>query len=195
MNHEALDRHPEPGEIAAYSDGALSAAARATLQAHLAVCVECRDEVVEVSRILRTVPATRRARRRVWIPAAAAAAAVLVLVWPRSAETPLTPVHREEAVTATVAPRPIAPTGTVDSASRLVWTSVPYADRYRVRLFDSNGTVLWEHETPDTSGVIPASVSVRGGIAYFWKVESLTGFDRRAASNLVEFVVTGPGRR
>jgi hypothetical protein len=195
VNHEALERHLEPDEVAAYTDNALSAEARAEVQAHLAACAECRAEVLEVSRIVETVPAAWRIRRRAWIPAAAAAAAALVLIWPRPAETPVTPVHREEAVTTTIAPRPLLPTGSVDSLSRLVWTSVPYADRYHVRLFDGAGSVIWERETADTVGVIPASVSVRAGVPYFWKVEALTGFDRRAASELVEFIVSERGAR
>lgn len=195
MNQEVFERHLEPAQVASYVDGTIQPSVRAAVQRHLATCEDCRAELVEVSRIMRSFPAARRARRHVWLPAAAAAAVVLVLAWPRAANTPVGTVHREEAVTTTVAPRPVTPIGAVASVSELVWSSVPYADRYHVRMFDGNGTVIWERETADTVATLPTSVSPRAEVSYFWKVEALTGFDRRAASGLVEFVVSRRSKR
>jgi len=101
---------------------------------------------------------------------------------------PADPAHRDPTLTATAAPRVIAPVGRIDSLSLVVWSAVPTADRYRVRLFDPQGTVLWQRETSDTTAIVPPTVSLRRGTSYYWKVESHTGFDRWAASDLVEFV-------
>lgn len=179
--------HPDANEIAAYVDGGLAGDARRNIQAHLAGCSACRTEVVEVGRVVRSRPALR-SRSRMWIPASAAAAIALVWVVPgvlRDAE----PVrHRDEAVTMTPAPRPISPVGSAESPLLMRWSSVPTADRYRVRVFDPSGTMLWERETADTLVRVAASVSLRRGGRYYWKVESHSGFDRWASSDLVEFV-------
>jgi hypothetical protein len=185
-----FEQHLRPEEIAAYIDGVATGDARARIESHLATCDDCRAEIVDASRIAATLPRARGMRRRVWIPAAAAAAVVLLAVWPRTVREPGVEVtHRESPVTATIAPRAIEPVGTVDSAVALVWTSVPHTDRYRVRLFDARGTVIWERETTDTTINVPATTSLRPGQAYFWKIEAQAGFGRSAATELVEFSV------
>ena len=73
----------------------------------------------------------------------------------------------------------------------LVWSSVPYANNYRVRMFDADGTVLWEREATDTVVPIPDSMALRPLLLYYWRVEARTGFDRRAESDLVEFRLEG----
>jgi hypothetical protein len=184
---EPFDRHLEPHEIAAYVDGGVSGDERAAIQTHLAGCAECRTEVVEVGRTLRTAPRPRRMSSRLWIPAAAAAVFALLWLGPRTLRERGEPELREEAVTMTIAPRPITPAGTVDTVSAMVWASVPYANSYRVRLFDADGTVIWEREAPDTIAPISGSIALRADVPYYWRVEAHTGFERWAASDLVEF--------
>jgi anti-sigma factor RsiW len=190
VSQGSLDRHLQEDEIVAFVDGVLVGEERTRVQEHLVTCAQCRAEIVEVSSIVRALPASRRAGRHIWIPSAAAAAAavVLLLAWPPPSEDPNRPERREEAVTTTVAPRPVTPLGGVDSAAVLVWTSVPHADRYRVRLFDSEGTVIWQAEIEDTVARVPTSATLKARLSYYWKVEAHTGFDRWAASDLVEFI-------
>jgi anti-sigma factor RsiW len=186
-------RHLAEGEAAAYVDGTLAANALKAIQAHLASCAECRAEVAEVSSIVRTAPAKRS--RRIWIPVAAAAALALLWVAPRAVRGPADPTHREEAVTTTVAPRPFSPRGGVDSATTFVWSSVPYATAYRIRLYDADGSLLWEQETADTVSAPPTSLGLRARTSYYWKVEAQTGFGRWTSSDLVEFVPARAGGR
>lgn len=180
--------HLQPEEIAAYIDGIATGEVRTRLESHLAACDDCRSELVDASRIVAALPRARGMRGRVWMPAAAAAAIVLLLAWPRTVREPSVQ-HREAPVTTTIAPRAIAPIGAVDSATALVWSSVPYRDRYRVRVFDAAGSVIWETETIDTITSVPMSVSLRPGRSYYWKVEAQTGFGRSAATELIEFSV------
>jgi hypothetical protein len=184
---ERLDRHLEPHEIAAYVDGDVGGEARASIDTHLAACAECRAEVADVSRIVRTAPTARGTPRRILIPAAAAAALALLWIGPRALREQGTPEHRDDAVTMTAAPRPIAPVGSVDTASTLIWSSVSYANSYRVRLFDAEGTILWEQDVADTVVLIPDSIGPRPQLLYYWRVEAHIGFARSAASDLVEF--------
>lgn len=190
MTHEPLERHLELGEIAAFVDQVATGEERARIASHLAECAECRAEFVDASRIVAGLPRARAMRNRLWIPAAAAAAVVLILAWPRSLrEAPVQMAHREGPVTATVAPRALIPIGSVDSVASLTWSSVPRTDRYNIRLFDADGAVVWERETPDTTIAIPTTVRLRSGRTYYWKVEAHIGFDRRAVSELIEFSI------
>jgi anti-sigma factor RsiW len=184
--------HLESGEVAAYLDGALPRSGRSRIEAHVAVCEECRRELIEVGRLLRTRPH----RHRWYLPvgvAAAAAAVVLLAVWPRPAGRPAEPGYREPAVTSTVAPVVVAPRGVTAAVPRLVWTAVPHADRYRLAVFDDTGRVVWETETGDTSVPRPDSIPLQQGARYFWKVEARTGWQRWVGSELVGFSL-GPPR-
>jgi hypothetical protein len=199
VNQEDRDGHLEPHEVAAWTDGTLPGDRRATLEAHLAECAECRAEAADVSRIVRSLPRPAVVRRRVWIPAAAAAAAILLATWlgPRALRDPELPEpaeqHRQEAVTTTVAPRPLVPIGAVDRVSRFVWSSVPRAEGYRVRLFDDQGTVVWATESADTVVVPPDTLALRARRPYYWRVEAHTGVGRWVASDLVELVARRGG--
>lgn len=196
MTQRPLTTHPDPHEIAAYVDATLADDRRDAVTAHLAACASCRAEVAEVGGIVRTAPRSARAARPVaWLPVVAAAAIVLMVAWPLAPRFGGRVEHRDETVTA-ASPRPIHPfrgsrplPGSIPDADRaLLWSSVPVADGYRLRLFDAQGETVWETETPDTIATLPDSLALRAGATYFWRVEARTGFDRWAASELVEFV-------
>ena len=196
------DMHPEPapprsghlesGEVAAYLDGALAPSDRTDVEAHLADCDACRMEVVDVARLVRARPNSRR-----WyLPAgaAAAAAAVLLLLIPGPGQDGLAPPdYREPVITTTVAPNAIAPRGTITTARRLIWSSVPHADRYQVAVFDDTGRVLWETQTSDTATALPDRIRFQPGAPYHWKVKAQTSWNRWVSSDLVEFSI-GPRR-
>lgn len=185
--------HPEAWELAAYLDGALADPNRSRVEAHLAGCAVCRVEVAAVAQLVRTAPRPRR----VAIPIGLAAAAVLAVLLVPALDLPswFGPTrHREPAVTTTAPPIVIAPRGGVDSVRELVWSAVPHAARYRVTLLDARGTALWRWETADTVAVLPDTVRLRVAASYFWKVEAETGFDRWAASDLVDFTLGVPRR-
>jgi hypothetical protein len=180
------NEHLDVDAVASYVDGRLSPDERRRTEAHLAACAECRSEVADVGQVVSTQRASPRLRA--WIPAAAAAALVLAFALPGVLRQPDPVVHRAAPTTDAGAPRPLSPIGSIDSLSRMIWSAVPSADRYRVRLFDPAGTVLWERETPDTLVAVPDSVAVRPGTPYYWKVEAHSGFDRWAPSDLVMFI-------
>lgn len=185
--------------IAALAAGTLRAEQRAAVVPHVASCARCRALVASVARALADGGVAREVRavdkpgwhRVSWIALPVAAAAVLLLlVWPRGADDG-GPVHRAPPITAAPAPAPISPVGAVAEAPRLQWAAVPGADRYRVTLFDAGGSVLYETQLPDTVAALPDSIVLAPGRPYLWKVEAGTGFDRWAASELVEFSLAG----
>lgn len=207
-----LERRLETAEcleeqaIADFVEGRLGAEARAPVVAHLLTCARCRAVAQATSRLLAD-PAVAREIPRAGPPAAerrwrhwslplgvAAAAAVLLLVWPSTNDTGSTPGLREPTDTSIVAPVPIAPRGSVATVDRFVWSGVTRADRYRLRLYDEEGAVRWTVETSDTVAALPDSLVLTPGIPYFWKVEAQTEWRRWAASDLVEFKLTGSQR-
>lgn len=189
--------------IAAFAEGSLDGAARRAVLPHLAECQRCRSAVASVARALadsgmaREVAAVEGgARRRFYrIALPVAAAALLVLVWsPRRTEDG-GPGHRAPTITASAAPVPEAPVGVVADAGTLRWGAVAGSEHYRVTLFDAAGGALYEVELDDTLAVLPDSIVLLPGRRYLWQVEARTGFDRWAASPLVEFtVLRGPAR-
>jgi len=189
------DQHLDPREVAGYVDRVLPDTERARIEAHLATCPECRAEVADAGRIIATLPRPRRIRRSVMVSAAGIAAMLLVFLWPRAHRDLGNPQHREPGVTTTIAPRVIAPVGGVESADRFVWSSVPHAGLYTLRIFDPDGSVVWQGETPDTVLTPPPPVGLRLDRSYYWKVEAHTGFQRSTSTELVEFSILSQRRQ
>jgi hypothetical protein len=186
-----------------FVEGRLTPEERAPLVVHLLTCARCRSVVAATARLVadervaREIPRAIQPRWQRWslVVGLAAAAAVLLLVWPRDIERgDSTPGMREPARVTMVAPVPIAPRAPTARVSRFVWSSMPGVDRYRVRLYDDQGALRWTAEAPDTSLALPDSVVLSAPATYFWKVEGQTDWRRWAASDLVEFRLTGPTR-
>jgi anti-sigma factor RsiW len=165
------DGHLDANEVAAYVDRTLPQADRARVDAHLADCDDCRGEVVAVRRLVAGTPRWRR-----WsVMGALAAAAVLVLVmWPSRPNQPVPegPVVRggEHTATAVV---PVAPAAVATLPLSFVWHAVPSATSYRLSLTSADGALLWSAATSDTSIALPDSVSLAAGGTYYYYVDAL----------------------
>jgi hypothetical protein len=182
--------------IADLVDGRLTAEARVPVIAHLLTCARCRGVVKATHRLTaETAVATQGPghRWRRWsVPVGLAAAAAFVLLLVPSGDDSTSGL-REPTVTSTIAPVPIvpAPGASVIRVDRLIWSSVPGAERYRLRLYDREGSVLWTVETADTSVALLDSVRLRPRVPYFWRVEAQAEWMRWAASDLVSFELVG----
>lgn len=180
--------HLESVEVAAYLDRGLGESDQARVEAHLAECPECRAELVALTRLLRT----RERPRRVWLPLAAAAAILTLLVpWtrlvgPKSDVSSTGSLLREPASTTAVAPVLLRPRGTA-AGPRFIWSAVPGADRYRITVFTSDGSIAWESQVAETTVTLPDTLPAGG--RFFWKVEARVGFQRWVSSDLTEFSV------
>ena len=176
--------HLSVEDVASHLDRVLPPAELIRVEQHLAECAECRAELIAVSRMLRTRPGTRR-----WyVPVGLAAAAVAALLLIKPSLAPPDPNYREPAVSTTPAPIGLAPHGpTAATPIRLLWTRVPHAERYRLTVFDSTGSVVWESQTAETSIVMPGSVRLQPRVPYFWQVEAQTSWNRWIKSAMVEF--------
>lgn len=202
----SLDRRTETPEcpdelvIADFVDGRLSADQRAPVVTHLLTCARCRALVKATGRLVAETAVTAQLPARRWrrwsVPLGLAAAAALVLLLVPRGSDDSTPGLREPTVTSTIAPVPIAPAPGASAArvDRFVWSSVPGAERYRMRLYDGEGTILWTVETADTAVALPDSVGLTPRVPYFWRVEAQAEYMRWAASDLVSFQIAGPRR-
>jgi hypothetical protein len=200
--------------VADFVDGRLGPDARAPVVAHLLTCARCRSVVKATSRHFAETSVTDQTPARRWrrwsIPLGLAAAAALVLLLlPRRDDDgsssrrpeppvrgPAAPVPINPAITSTVRPAPIspAPGAFVTRVDRLLWSSVPGAEQYRLRLYNDEGDMLWTAETADTLVILPDSVGLSPRATYFWRVEAQTEWRRWVASDLVEFRLVGPLR-
>lgn len=183
---EDTGTHLEPGDLAAYVDGALSPKDRSRIELHLVACDACRDELRAVVQLVSAERSPRRWYLSIGIVAAAAAVTLLIVHPVRHQPAPVT---REPVVTTTVAPVVVAPRGSGEIPRRLVWTSVPHADRYRLTLFDDTGRAVWDTQVTDTSVSLPARIVLQPGGSWFWKVEAQTGWNRWVSSALVRFSI------
>lgn len=115
---ERRDRHlqgtcPDAGVLAAYLDGTLASADRATLEAHAADCSRCALQLATIVRLedearaSRPAPAPARWRRVLWtVPVATAALAAIIYV--AAPSRPLVPAPARDARSAPPAQAPMS---------------------------------------------------------------------------------------
>jgi putative zinc finger protein len=188
--------HPAAEVMAAYLNDALPAPDRVTLEAHLAECRPCRQEVTSARRLLE-----RRSLRSTWsftVPAAAAAILALALLG-RGFLAP--PVEEEvvrgsgQARDAEVVPsiRVLSPTDENIIAGHPIlfaWLGQTGGrPLYRLTVTDGSGQPLWVRDTTDTTLTLPASVSLAPGRTYFWYVDALDSAGRSLTTGTRRFSI------
>ncbi|UCG76283.1 MAG: zf-HC2 domain-containing protein [Gemmatimonadota bacterium] len=200
----ACRRLEEEGAVERYVARTLSAGELEEFESHLIECPRCQEEVrlaVAVRHAVGQAGASREiesARRfrvlRIAAGAglAAAAALVVALATPELRRELAGELHRAPAATAEE--QPIAPRGVVAALDTARWHPLPGAERYRVRVFDAVGEVLWEGETTDTVLHVAGLESLRSEAPYYWQVETRLGWNRWEQSELVEFRLLPVGR-
>jgi hypothetical protein len=186
--------HLEPHEVAAYVDRVTTEVDRARVESHLAACAECRAELRDAMRIAATLPRSRVTQRNALLSAAGIAAVLLVFLVPRAGREPDDVQHRGPG-RGTSQPLLVAPVGIVASADTFIWSSIPRATRYDVRLFDAAGSAVWSTRTTDTVVGRPPEISLSPDASYYWKVDAQTGVSRSESSQLAEFSIRKGDKR
>ena len=166
--------HLSVDDAASFIDGTLSDDAREVVERHLAECDSCREEVAASARLVASVPtqARRGVPWRLVVPLAAGILVAVMLVRPAS-QPDARPTERAVATDgstiALVAPAADAPLAA--GRTRLVWRALDDSVAYNVVLKDASGDEVWTGETADTTIVVPASVRLRAGERYVWRVD------------------------
>ena len=79
----------------------------------------------------------------------------------------------------------VTPAGDLTHApNELRWTNVPKASRYRVRILEVDGTVVWSGETTGTHVALPPDViaQFKPGKSLRWEVQAFRGTEMLASS-------------
>lgn len=178
---------------------------RAEAIAHIGTCMSCRHRLAAIVRVtndasvrleMDALDAPRLAAnssRVGWrfftVSGLAAAAVALVMMQPAREliSRSRADIRRESGITATDSPRILSPSGSSTKSDALRWTAVSEADVYRVRIWNTNGDVIWSTETRDT--VIALPPILQPGSQYLWEVSARTGWNRWTSSDFVEFQI------
>jgi hypothetical protein len=182
------DRHLSAADVAAFIDRSLPLEVRADAEVHLSGCDRCREELASCARLAGNAPAAPT-RRATWRLAGLAAAAVIVAIVLR----PTTRLDRgapaeRASINAGARMTIVFPTGVVArSELRFVWRHDDRSSGYRVILTDSAGAPTWTEDVVDTSAAPPASVRLKPGARYFWRVEALHADGSATKSDVTPF--------
>jgi len=191
-----MNAHASEFDLSGMVDGTLPSARRASVEAHLAVCAECRAELVSAAAIVESAPRPR-ARRTKWAGAGllAAAAVLAILIVPRVTR------RRAEFLTADLAHRgpPASGIANLEPASRasVDRESIRFSWRpeagasYRLFVTDSVGVPVFTTPTTDTMVVARASVRLVPGARYLWYVEALRVYGSTTLTAPSSFSIRG----
>jgi hypothetical protein len=176
--------HLSADAVAAYLDGRVPQDTRGTVEAHLALCRSCRDELGQAAGLLRR---SRPARPIGRILIAAAAAATLILGIRSVPRRSAGPDFERSGEPATAGQLVLTPADDVTVPLRRIvlrWSAVAPRTSYRVTVTDSLGSTVWAGSSRDTAVVLPTPAPLISGRPYFWFVDALLPDGRRRSSGV-----------
>ena len=186
--------HLSADDVADMAGGRLPADRQASLEAHLAVCAQCRAELVSVTAILASAPSWVSARRSRWpIASIAAAAAIVLIVLPFAAKRGAIPVvargQRGANAGTTIGVVGPAPAVAIDRDSlRFAWHGDGWSS-FRLFVTDSAGAPLFTVPTTDTTMVLPSNVQLSPSATYFWYLDALRPDGSSASTRPSSFTI------
>ena len=183
-----------PEDLAAYLDGRLNGQELERGESVLAGSPSAREELVDVSRMISTIPEPKPVSRRRWIlPSLAAAAAAVVLVTvPSLSRKPVeskVESERRAVPDDDIRLRTLAPSDGAtlnENLPMFLWNSLPGAT-YRLTVTTAEGETVWQTSTGDTAVSLPASTRISRGASYYWSVDALREDGSSATSGVREF--------
>jgi hypothetical protein len=185
--------HLSAEEVAAYRDGGLAVSDRAWADRHLAHCLSCRNEMIEVERYLTA----RRRRGQAWgatVAGGLVAAALIGLVLLRGidSEPEFDRLREGEEGLATIERiTPVGPVGAAELPVRFTWTSETPDAFYRFALLAEDGAELYSTGIRDTSVTLPDSITLFPQSTYHWYVDAVLPNGRSITTGLQSFEIRG----
>jgi len=177
--------HLDLKTVAAFVEGRLGNAARREAASHLAVCDHCRAELVAASEVVTEHRRSRRRRPTIALTLATATVALVAVgtLLPRGGGPPDAPPARtatgRSTELAVLQPADGALLAGPDRPVVFSWRGGEPGSRYRLRVLDERGAIVWEAETGDTTVTLPADVLLASGPPYYWHADAL-GADGRS---------------
>lgn len=187
--------HVSRSALTAYVDGKLEGGAREQLESHLAVCDECRAQVMAAS--LTRDPLTQRRTSRTGcglgaLLAAAVVVALITFVRPPTAPRDDTDAERPGGSHGELQSLLPIDGATVDPTSlEFAWTFEEGA-AYRLTVTDANGGAVWEANTRATSLRLPTDIVLPVGARFHWYVDALLPDGSTSASGPRSFTTAPP---
>jgi hypothetical protein len=188
-------RHLASEELAAYLDKTLSEAERARVEAHLADCDACREELVSAAKLLQHAP--RSTRWFIGLSAIAAAAVLAVFVGRASIDSE--PFAGEQlrggdtpfASEGSPSVRAVAPIGrkSIGAGIGFIWRPIVPEAVYRFTLTDDRGGIIWVETTSDTTLPLPNHIVLGQGRTFHWYVDVLRPDGSSATTGIKSFQV------
>jgi hypothetical protein len=191
--------HASAASIAALAEGNRALVSPAEIS-HVATCGTCLSQLALVAitisdplvrdeiRAVRPVAISRRSWR---VPTllggavAAAAVAAIVLLRPIDLQTPAAATR--ESVMTTSELRILTHADEVTRGDSVRWTGIAGAHNYQVRIWSTEGSVIFAAETRSNVIAVPSTLSP--GIEYLWEVRAQTDWDRWIESDLVSLKI------
>lgn len=185
--------HIESEEFAAYLSGGVDATTRERLEAHLAECRACRNELITARRL---VAGSTRFRHWPYVATGMIAAGLaMVMLMPRSRSLP-TPGERERGDPVSATTEVIQSVTPVEFSTVSVtgvvftWRSAGGQPLYRLSLGDATGRELWRMETSDTTLTLPDSIMLERDRTFYWYVDGLTASGRSISTGARSFTTS-----
>lgn len=185
-------RHLTENELAGFLDQDLSPEERDRVEVHLDACQACRDELVEVTRLVAqnqeagvSSASGQEEESGGWrLPAGiagvlvAAALATVFLVQPGGVSMDGTAPELERSVTEGL--EQLAVHAPLDNAVvareelRFVWADHG-TQSYRITVTAEDGALIWSHSQADTIVVPPADIELSSEGRFYWYVDAVSG--------------------
>jgi len=188
--------HLDPDLVASYLENVCDAEERSRVEAHLAECTDCCEELIALEETIRTLPSRHRGRFVIPLVVLGAAAALAGLIVLRPSDNPVelpkgTPIVQrsqpeERSSIAILGPE----SGAVVEAGEVIlrWAPVEPDARYLVTVTTSDGDSVWALMTPDSAAAIPVTLDPSG--EYLWYVDALLPGGGTATSGIHHFRVS-----
>lgn len=189
-----MDSTPHPGthitdlEIAAYLDRRLPPEQLERVEAHLAACPDCRDELLAARGLVRRVQRPRKLAAAAALAATAAIVLLLPILAPRGTATPQAQLRSAGPQSPLIAYGPVGETGT--RSPTFVWAAVPGAASYRLTVTREGGESVWSNNGTDTLRTLPDSVVLHQGASYWWVADALIGNGTTRSTGLRGFRIS-----
>ena len=158
-------------EIATYLDRRLPPEQLDRVEAHLAACPDCREELLATRGMVRRVQRPRKLAAAAALAATTAIVLLLPVLVPRDVPAPQPQLRSRVQPSPLIAYGPLGETGT--RLPTFVWAAVPGAASYRLTVTGEGGESVWSDNGADTLRTLPDSVVLHSGASYWWVADAL----------------------